>query len=1297
LYFYTLHKHLKMKARLACLIAGIPFLAAGQISNLSVSTTATQAILRYTSPVSTGCLLKVADMDRRIRVASATQSTGRVTVTTVAPHGLLPHTTIFVEQLSVTAWNGWQKISAVPNPTSFTFPSPASGVSMNGNIGVLIDDVNPALFANANRDSRPGNIFTATNRVFVIGKRTADVAADGNRYSRALQVNSRHHFTLTCGTQSLDQEYTTRNLLPGDTHNDGLPVDRTRPGEYAYPTIRWDNAAQALIDPMTGLRSFRGTRPSGTPSTIQKFQAAFDPSSMWTNASGPLAGGVASFNGPCIQQTCALFLRADNLPLKGGATYTSGYGEGTSLDWVTVNVSEASISGSCSGDDCKIAACLTVNGVTCASGEREVALTSTPASYTFGTQTPMDLWQASGAPAVTRPDAARASGTVNYNRLTRQVTWAGGNKFNFKWTAGSRIVVNGKEYVIAAVQNELQLTLAAGPAGDLKGVPYSASNFGVLIRKKTAGSGRVTIGYTTFQYGSTGMPSWPSLAVNNCSSAVVRVGGVDGYNCFVDTELYWISADGSDFRDLGAVGMSYWPDGRWSAGAVCGQGSKVSQFDPLDGNTWYCLLPTFPFDPLRKATSIVKAQYQGAHQPNTPGAKLPDCGLNGGVKPCIAFTLMQPNKRDAISEAGPAFSRSYSASGYQAAYWIWGGISDDGDVMVYTREAGGQDTKGWMFLFTLGDRTPARTGSNSIRPIAAASSYSKAPLSWCYVHGGGVPEEGWAVFACNDFSYRGSAATYVMTLTSAALNTSVGVPGGLNGCPSNPLGVSGKNCTDITVNGEPRQMADGSFLQPTQVGDLIRMDNEYLRIVAKRSPTSLTVQRGYVGKVAAHAGVILTMSCGVLNSRGAKVGVWNYRMDPQGANSMRKTILADSTVNGGHGGRGSGIHINAGTGSWQIGEALCPSSILTPGGVCYMIRRGSWGTVVSSPLQTAAHNPPFAGKLGIGVPNQVDSHPGPCLNSSCFDARPMNGGLTGIGSAAAPFFNVGGQLWRGSGGQTLNRKFLTTMAYAGRFPLVDISGPGSLIGLDSVDSYKYCIAMAANECHPGAAAGDVYVNAPFISTPYCSYPGMAVQGDDTNPICIGDLGAYTGNLAQIGVSTQDIYGTYSRRLGPAYSRWNQHAVYWNSQSPPNGRLLFSQVRWLDGVRHENIITILPPLPQPDGVARGTFVPVRVPIPPPPGPAAKSAVVEFGYLENGGPRTFFCTSRQENCVATQDAIDPANPFAFAQTENYSGTIYAPGAAITIPALSQRILYYRFRYLGLSGQTVAIGATQIAAVP
>ena len=190
------------------------------------------------------------------------------------------------------------------------------------------------------------------------------------------------------------------------------------------------------------------------------------------------------------------------------------------------------------------------------------------------------------------------------------------------------------------------------------------------------------------------------------------------------------------------------------------------------------------------------------------------------------------------------------------------------------------------------------------------------------------------------------------------------------------------------------------------------------------------------------------------------------------------------------------------------------------------------------------------------------------------------------------------------------------------------------------------------------------------------------------------MGAYTGNLVQFGTTQQDSAGAVLRRLGPAFSRWNQQSVFWNMTMTTSGQLAFSQVRWLDGVRAEDIITFLPPYPASDSVSRNTFVPVKVKIPRPSdgAPTRVGAVVEFGYAENGSPGQFFCTPRQETCVAASDTENQATPFYFAQTESYSGASCNSGCTVTIPALPQRILYYRWRYLNAGGP----GASEMHAI-
>lgn len=1281
--------------RVCSIFVSVPLMVAAQISNVAISPTATQAIIRYTSPVTPACSVRIADMYRNLAIVSATQASGSVTVTTAVQHGLLAGAVVYIENTGV--WDGWQTLATASGNT-FTFSSAITGSASAGNVGVLVDDVNPALFPGADQDSRDGGASRSRSRVFVAGKRTADMAADGNRYSRALQTNARHHVTITCGSQSFDQEFTTNDLPLGDAHNEPPPVDPSRPGQYAYPTIQWGNRLQALIDPQTGIRSFRATAPVGTPSGTQNFQTAIDSAGVWQNSTAPVnSGGTATFTAPCASGNCALSLRADNLSLPGGATYTA---DSNSLDWVQVSISNASAPG-CSGDDCKLDACLTVNGVSCTSGTIETALTDSPASYTIGTRNLLDLWQGAGPPAIARPDASRATGTVNYSSASNTVTWVSGNPFSIKWGPGSRITVAGSEYTIASVKNENSLTLVSGPAGDLQGAAYSGNNFGVLLWKKTA-TGQISIGNTTYQYGTSPSAFWGSFSTHSCGP-MVTANGVPGYDCFVNQELYWVAQDGSDLRDLGWVRLyNAHPGHLFSDGWACGQSGYDGIFDPTYPDTWYCLQP-LGFD--ASMTGIVMAKYMGPHTAVAPGTQLPDCDVNNNVQPCVKFTPLQPNRADALPQSTVAFSPAYAASQFQAKFWGWGGVSDDGDMMITTRGPQGQDTPGWIFIYALGDRTPAGTTQNSVHPVAAMSTFNTAPLSYCVLHATAVPQGGWADVNLNDLSIRGATWVYQTQLTSAPLTNTPAIPGGLNPCPPNPFGATGLMCTDITVSGDPVRALDGTSLQSIQVGDLMQIDSEFMRVLIKNSDGSLTVQRLYTNQNTAPSMMqhpnttTLSMACGVHNQLGARNALWNYRADPYGTNSNGNTVLADMTVTNGHGGSGPGIFINAPDGWWDLGQTLCPQALFGSNTACYMIRLGTYATLPGAPQLTVAGDEPFAGKLGIGTPNTVDSHPGPCLFQWCLDARPMQGGQ-GVGTAASPFVNVGGQLWKATSAQTagnLNRKFLATMAYVGRAPLVDVSGPGSILGNGPADSYKYCYVVAAGECVSGSAPGELYFNAPYVSVPYCNYPGIGTQGDDTNSVCIGDLGSETGNIVQVGTAREDLQAANSRRLGSMYARWKQHAIYWNVEAPPSGSNVFSQVRWLDGVRNEDIISILPPFPSQDSVTRNTFVPVPVKVTPPTGQEFDNVVVEFGYVENGPANSFFCTSRQESCVAVSTDVDSNNPFYFEQTESYTGKHCVLGCSVTIPALSQHILYYRWKYRDASGKVIATSGTNVVAVP
>jgi hypothetical protein len=106
--------------------------------------------------------------------------------------------------------------------------------------------------------------------------------------------------------------------------------------------------------------------------------------------------------------------------------------------------------------------------------------------------------------------------------------------------------------------------------------------------------------------------------------------------------------------------------------------------------------------------------------------------------------------------------------------------------------------------------------------------------------------------------------------------------------------------------------------------------------------------------------------------------------------------------------------------------------------------------------------------------------------------------------------------------------------------------------------------------------------------------------------------------------------------------------------------------------------------------------------PPAGLAVNNAAIEFGYAENGEPGQFYCTSRQEKCLATTATV-PAVPFLFPSDgaggveSGVAGTSCTSGCSIAIPAISQRVLYYRVRYRDASNRTVATSQIETIAVP
>ena len=1275
----------------------LPMIALGQgvTLNSPIQTTSTSAIISYTTNLRSAYTIQVADMNRGLTIVSGTGNLTTVTLTLSITHGLSTGSIIYVENSGISQWNGWQTIASVPTTTSLTFANVSGGTSTGGNIGVLADDVNPNLFTNSNSDLlRPTSIIGLNkfSRTVVIGQKDyAPIANDGNGHVRGLHANSRYKWTLTDagGFPFNGPDFTTQSVPVGDTHNNGVPVDRSVPGRYALQTIAWNNIATPITDPDNGINAVIASPLADVASSSQSFVSAPNPGSGWSNATGPLASGSATQTGAGSVGN-ALFLRADGFVISGGPTYDRD--TGNSFDWL--KIAYTGVSSSAGGQS--MITCITVNGVNCPTiSQKTTPITTTPSPYLVGSGTLMDCLQSAGPCPFSSVDVSTVTGTGSYVSGTGVLTFVSGFPFSLKWISGSLITVGSTVCTIGSVQSELQITLSSCPAVTTGSYSYTANNFGIL----TWCTGSCTIGPTTYTFGTAPMQLLnTSGTAEYPSGPIVTVGGIQGQYSFINDEIMFYPANGGPAVDKGQLhgGFGFGPDGSTAYGS-----SQPYAWDPVIPGAMYFGVVYFG-----GPVHIVQLQLTNdTGQAGTPNTPIPTCPQTG-----LCITPTQMTTSDIYTEI-----TTFNANCLNFPFSVGNspqGIFGIGGIYVAAGIYTSQDHFGCVAAYTLGTdipRTPEGTDAGSLALIAAMPTWSQPCATWCNIHaplGASSGSPGWLGWASST-QIGPASEIFTATLTSSTQLSLTLIP-----CPTNPFGVptSGNLCSAITTTGDPVN-SSAATLQHIQVGDVMSVDHstivEYLRVLqCTNSPcTSLTVQRGYFGgTIYNHTNTTLSMACGgtvaeaLINAGEAGFPLWNFLADPLGANSSYTTIVPALYSPGTHGNIGlanQSYTVQAG-GSNQPTSTLCPNIA----GYCNLVWLGDYATAFLTQTQATivvSEAPQFAGiSPTIGTPNVVDTHAGPAIANWVMDGRPFVGGINQVCSFANPFTNTTGFLWKCAAANISpapNRKLVSTAAYVGRSALVDVSGPGSVISGTSADNYKYCYANAVGECVGGSTIGDVYVNAPYVSFPYCFNPNVNsdLQTDDTNMICIGDLGAYAENVTQQGVSTNDVVGATGRALGSAHNIYNQQYVFWISNNIPSGLASTNYIRWGDQLASAITTNLLPPFPLPDGVNRSTFIPVPIQVT---GPANLStAQVQFWYSDGGG---IGCTSRQEVCIANAATVTQATPFAF-PSESPSKLTCSGGCTISLAALSGRVVLYQILEYDSGGNLILTGPVQATVTP
>lgn len=380
----------------------------------------------------------------------------------------------------------------------------------------------------------------------------------------------------------------------------------------------------------------------------------------------------------------------------------------------------------------------------------------------------------------------------------------------------------------------------------------------------------------------------------------------------------------------------------------------------------------------------------------------------------------------------------------------------------------------------------------------------------------------------------------------------------------------------------------------------------------------------------------------------------------------------------------------------------------------------------------------------------------PNKSTYAFDNTPVQGGQSDVG----PFILATNQLYTvlplapgilGDGDNILfdypcsldcaapiNRKVVATGASCGSHPLIDLSGPASTIASGTSGSYTYCIARTAGECQSTSVEGEVYVNCPGVVYTFCT--GTAISGGTPlgvgNDICVVNMAVSGNAIRQFAMTPpggSDAPGACTRNLVSATSRLRMVTGFENNRVLPfttgsdHSWILYRQ-EFLNYQRQDMWMSLAPGWPatpetcSPDNFIRGQFIPEVVTVPAYSG--ANGAVIEFGYQEYGLPTGYSkpafmnCTTRNDPCRANATTINsppyyqmPQNssggwtwaplppPFYFKSEFKTGGPSPEPcsgGCTIAVPAISQRMLFYRVLYFS-GNKNIAASATSVVEVP
>jgi hypothetical protein len=1143
-------------------------------------------------------------------------------------------------------------------------------------------DVDVTLFGGANSDlARASTVTTGPSgiyRTIVIGARAVATATNGRRYSRALRSETAYTLTV-CG--SMTASFITRAPGQGDI---------TPEAPVGWPTIDATDAAREYIDPLTGV-PFRildraGDAGANTRDATLAFGAVTG-GAGWTSLQNVITAGASSAT---TTNTNSVTLYPD--PSIAGSFFFSGWLPRYTIEDLAAYVTAGGDSATAS--DREYGLCLTADdGATCLGSELTRTAAQGAPALTISPSPPFSAMFAGwGSPLVARELMPSFSGfyggSVSCTAGACTITGPGYLTRLAQPTltririAGSSPTCANNVCTVTARTNSTTFTLAESLT--IASAQFYTLSLGVRLRKlNSTGTLTVSAGYRA----AGRQPAGLRAESNTCSRNTFVTGDAKVARlCLIQLtnsasiSLYAITADGeSRYLSSGSIGRTCCAPTAPSAAASNSLGF-VADFDPVDAKRFYVVMNNNAGNRI-----LWRVDYTGT------GTRL-DYAYGGGpggdfpnTDDLLAYTAVS----NLTTSLAGISHYSVATYGGASSFTLAPTIAGSGDLIALSNAyQGGLADAGACWLMAINRSTGAIVkmvhtldgfdGSSYIPDLRGGTCHSWSAIQ--YPTGALVASQN---HMRSNSANRNSGPftmpiTGVMRSGSFSTNTAIPYPPdatydracGTVADEYVTLGATGNNCVTVRTSAtsyvsiapgpaDPLGIRLGDVMadydQTLSVGD---MDVEQFRVVA--GPVDLgggsfqyTLQRQAFNDYCIWAPG--------LNARFTHNTGWRPYIKPGpkfGCSSTLVFALNNMT-------QWEPTARNAGVGHWGVGN---PFSGTIRYVTAFGITDGGFADLQTP--QWAAKNvfaiSGFAGLAASAVPTQ--GYP----NAGQYDAATRERLRIVDTHSYLPSAGCGTETGCDIGASTQTLQVGTTSVYklsilgtgdykrgalivwAGRRLLGEKSGPTLGNTLTDSDTYQFCFAIRAGECRTGALAGDLYA-----VVPRADLTGRCVVGDSSlaSP-CAMWAHPYGGFM----VTRSDAGDANGNGGGLQKILWPGGGHNWGYsklQLTPDGKFGIGHMgAWSDQSTH-GILTRIPG-PGGDGIDRSGFRAVAVTGLP------AGSKIRFGYTPD-----FRCTGRAEACEVSAATITNSNAYGFSY-EAIAGS--AAGGSITIPAKSQRILFY-----------------------